>query len=97
MTGTINKGDVVIYKAIGDYEPQEGEILVFRKDGKIIVHRIIEVVSINDDEKVYYTKGDANATPDGYPLLQKDLVGVVKGNIKYIGLPSVFLHELITH
>ena len=96
MTGTINKGDVVVFKQIGDYKPSVDEIIVFRKDGKLIVHRIIEVVQVNDDEFIYYTKGDANPTPDGYPLTQGDLVGLVNAKVKYIGIPSVYLHELLT-
>ncbi len=95
MTGVINKGDVIIYRQIGDYKPDVGEIIVFNKEKKIIVHRIIERVQINDDEYVYYTKGDANPTPDGYPLTKDDLIGIVTNNIKYIGIPSVYLNELI--
>ena len=33
MTGTINKGDVVVYKKIGEYEPVVDDVLVFKKDG----------------------------------------------------------------
>ena len=95
MTGTINKGDVVVYKKIGEYEPVVDDVLVFKKDGKLIVHRIIEVVDINSTDKVYYTKGDANPTPDGYPLTKKDLVGIVKLRVKYLGIPSVYLNELL--
>lgn len=96
MTGTINKGDVVVFKQIGDYNPSTNEIVVFRKDGKLIVHRIIETVQVNEDEYLYYTKGDANPTPDGYPLKHDDLVGTVNLRVKYIGIPSVYLHELLT-
>jgi signal peptidase len=97
MTGTFNKGDVIIYKAIGDYNPVLDDILVFRKDGKIIVHRIIEVVDIGNDEYIYYTKGDANPTPDGYPLQREDLVGIYKAKIPYLGVPSVYLGEMISN
>ena len=96
MTGTINKGDVAIYKSIGDYKPQVDDVLVFKKDNRVIIHRIIEVVDINENEQVYYTKGDANEAADGYPIPRSDIIGVVKGKIKYIGLPSVYLNEFIS-
>ena len=97
MTGTINKGDAVIYESITkNKRPKKGDILVFRKDNRIIVHRIIKVIKISDKEKIYYTKGDANMTEDGYPIEIKQVVGIVKTRIKYIGIPSVALHELST-
>lgn len=96
MTGTINKGDVAIYKAIGENDPEVDDILVFKKDDRVIIHRIIEVVEISENEKVYYTKGDANPTPDGYPIQREDIIGTVKMKIKYVGMPSVYLNELLT-
>lgn len=96
MTGTINKGDAVVYQVISkNYMPKKKDIIVFRKQGKIIVHRVIEVVKIDDKETIYYTKGDANNKPDGYPLTKNDIIGITKHRIRYIGLPSVALYELI--
>ena len=97
MTGVINKGDVVVYKTLGKRKPEVGDIIVFKKDGKRIVHRVIEVVDVDEEERVYYTKGDANKSPDGYPLFKKDLIGMVQFRIPYIGVPSVFIYETITH
>ena len=98
MTGVINKGDAVIYKALDKNKlPSKGEVIVFKKEGKIIVHRIIKKVDVSKTETVYYTKGDANSTEDGYPIPVKDIVGTVQKRIRYIGLPSVALHELTKH
>ena len=96
MTGTINKGDVVIYKRLDDYVVQNGDVIVFNKENKRIVHRVIEIIEVNDGEYIYYTQGDANPTPDGYPLTRDDLIGVVKTRVKYIGIPSVGLSELLS-
>ena len=97
MTPNIYKGDAIIYKILNkNYDPQVGEILVFRKESKIIVHRIIEVVDIGNDEKVYYTQGDANANPDGYTIERSSIVGTVKARVRYIGIPSVALQEVIS-
>lgn len=96
MTGVINKGDAVFFQEIEDIHSLNiNDILVFRKEGLLIVHRIIDIVELEDGDRIFYTKGDANQTPDGYPIPSTDAVGVVKGNIKYIGLPSVMLNEMI--
>ena len=96
MTPKIRKGDAVLYERINDNKlPEVGEILVFRKEKKIVVHRIIEIVDLSNKEKVYYTKGDANEAPDGYPIERKDMIGVVKFKIRYIGIPSVVLGEAL--
>lgn len=96
MSPKIEKGDVVMYKKIDDKKlPTVGEVLVFKKDKKVIVHRIIEIVDIGNGESVYYTKGDANLDPDGYPIERKDMIGTVLFRIRYIGMPSVLIGETI--
>lgn len=96
MTGTINKGDAVVYQVISDkHMPKKKDIIVFRKQGKIVVHRVIKVVNVDDMEVIYYTKGDANNKPDGYPLTKKEIIGIVRHRIRYIGMPSVALYELL--
>lgn len=94
MSPKIEKGDVVVYQKIDDQKlPKVGEILVFKKDNKVIVHRIIEIIDIGNGVNVYYTKGDANEDPDGYPIVRKDMMGTVLFRIKYIGMPSVLIGE----
>lgn len=96
MIPIFSKGDAVLYERINDETNLEiGQIIIFKKDKKTIVHRLIEIVDIGNNEKVYFTKGDANEDPDGYPIERKNIVGVYKAGIKYIGFPSVALSELI--
>jgi len=96
MTGTINKGDVVVFEKLGNNIINDSDVIVFNKEGKMIVHRVISIVQINDDDYVYYTKGDANETPDGYPLKRDDIVGIVRRRVKYLGIPSVELSQLMS-
>ena len=43
MTGTINKGDIVLYETYGkNDELKNGDIIVFIKDDLKIVHRIVD-------------------------------------------------------
>lgn len=97
MSPKIEKGDAVLYRRLDkDEDPAVGDILVFKKDHKTVVHRIIEMVDTGKSGKVYYTKGDANESPDGYPIERKDMLGIVMLRIKYIGIPSVFIGEAIS-
>lgn len=95
MTGTINKGDAIIYKTYNEDEDElkVGDILVFRKNNMIIVHRIENKISMGD-EYVYQTKGDANKTTDNWLVKTEDVVGVVKLRVLWIAWPSVLLNEL---
>ena len=64
MTGTINKGDIIIYKKYDkNQEITKGEIIVFKKDDIKVVHRVIDIKKMGADVR-YYTKGDANTSED---------------------------------
>ena len=96
MRPEIEKGDVVIYKKINSYDDiVKGQVIAFKKDGRTIVHRVIEIIDIGKNEKIYYTKGDANEKPDGYPISLDQVVGTVKYRYKYIGIPSVVISEML--
>ena len=96
MVPVFAKGDAVLYERLNDNTNLEvGQIIIFKKNKKTIVHRLIEIVDVGNGEKIYYTKGDANADPDGYPIERDSIIGVYKTRIKFIGFPSVALGELI--
>lgn len=94
MTGTVNKGDAVIYKAYNKEKDilEAGDILVFRKRDMIIVHRIVKKYMVYD-ETVYQTKGDANEKVDNWVVNEEDVIGVVKQKVPLIAWPSVKLNE----
>ena len=43
----------------------------------------------------YYTKGDANQQEDKGFRTQKNIVGIVKGKIPYIGKITLLLNDII--
>ena len=88
MNPTFRKGDIVIYKKTKNILP--GDIIVFKYENQIIVHRVI---SINE---YYITKGDANNTVDYIKIKKEDIKGVYQFSIKYLGYPSIWLNELFT-
>lgn len=95
MTPKIDKGDVVIVKKVKKTNDlRVGDILVYNKDYKTVVHRIVQIRE-EGNEFIYTTKGDANNEADDYPVYERDIQGVVKFKFKFIGYPTIWLNELI--
>jgi len=94
MTPNILKGDVVV---IDQEYPKDnlevGQVIAYRYNSVIIVHRLVNIIEIKD-EKYYYTKGDANNAVDNYIIYEDMIMGVVDYKIPYVGLPTVWLNEL---
>ena len=96
MTPTIKKGDAVIIQKISKEEflrLEEGNIIAFRQDGRIIVHRINKITLRQDSIKII-TKGDANKEEDNYEITYDNLEGIINLKIPYIGLPTIWVREL---
>lgn len=93
MTGTINKGDVVVIDQ-KDTNITKGEIIAFRKENHILVHRVVKVQKIGND--IYYqTKGDYNNEKDNWLVEPDEIVGSYVFHFKYIGWPTIKLNEWI--
>mgnify|MGYP004533079613 CR=1 FL=1 len=91
MTPHISKGDVVIVdKKFKNLEI--GDVLAYKYEGKIIVHRVCKIIN-NNNEYFIYTKGDANKDFDNYKITEDMFIGVVKIKIPLIGYPTVLLNE----
>lgn len=95
MHPQIKKGDVVIIEKVSDnYDTLAiGDIIAFKYNDVIIVHRIVNIVNEND-EYYFYTKGDANNNVDNFAISEDMIIGIVNYKVPYIGLPTVWLNEL---
>lgn len=100
MTGTINKGDIIIYEAYekdkqddNNIEIKKGDIIVFAKDTRKTIHRVIDKRIIKGKE-VFYTKGDANQLQDDWYVTEEEIVGIYKGRIPYIGKITLSINKL---
>ena len=95
MSPKINKGDVVLIEKIdGKYQTlQKGQVIAFKYDGIIIVHRLINIIK-DEGQYYFYTKGDANAKADNYMVREDMVIGIVNHKVPYIGIPTVWLNEL---
>ncbi len=94
MTGTINKGDAIVYEAYDGQAVEVDQIAVFEKDGVTYVHRIVDIENINGEIR-YYTKGDANPKNDTGYVTNENIVGLTDLTIKYIGFPTLWMRELL--
>lgn len=95
MTGALNMGDTTIFVKYDKQNIKTGDIIVFKKDGLQIIHRVIDKKDINGTIR-YYTKGDANMSADDYYLVDSDIIGISKLRIKYIGYPSIWIKEMFS-
>jgi signal peptidase I len=93
MTGTINKGDGIIFKKYDGERLEKGQVILFNYNDIKTVHRIVEIRVVNGEAR-YVTQGDANQNVDTGYRLTKDIQGTVDIRIKYIGLPTLWLRSL---
>lgn len=93
MTGTINKGDAVIYEEYKEQPIQNGQVIIFDYNNIKAVHRVIKIVNVNGENR-YYTKGDANKEQDEGYITKREICGLVKIKIKYIGFPTLLVKEI---
>lgn len=95
MTGTVNKGDAIVYKKYHQDTDtlKEGDIIVYVKENVTIVHRIYRIYNL-DGETVYQTKGDYNENADNWVVKKGDITGMVKFRVLLIAWPSVYLNEI---
>ena len=95
MEPKIHKGDVVVIEKMNkNYNTlKKGDIIAFKYNGVVIVHRIIRIIK-NENEYYFYTKGDANNVEDGYPVKEDMIVGIIHVKIPYLGIPTVWVNEL---
>lgn len=93
MTGTINKGDSIIYEQYKNQKIKTGQIIVFKMDKMIVVHRVIEIKNVNN-EKRYYTKGDANKEVDQGYTTEDKIIGIYKSKTEKIGYLTLWFNSI---
>ncbi len=95
MVPNIRKGDVVVIEKLdGKFDDLKvGQVVAYKYGKVIIVHRLINIVKV-ENEYYFYTKGDANADADNWPVTEDMMIGTVNIKVPFIGLPTVWLNEL---
>lgn len=99
MSPTFKRGAVVIIKQMKTdkdfHKIQIGDVLEYKTSGGVIVHRVVDIKCNSEGHFVYVTKGDANNSTDDGVVEEKQVVGVGKMWIPYIGYPSCWVAELL--
>ena len=93
MTGSIDRGDAIIYKEYNGEPIQEEQVVVYEKNGVTVIHRVVRVEHINGEVR-YYTKGDFNENEDAGYITAQDIVGVTDVTLKYIGYPTLWMRDI---
>lgn len=84
MHPTIKQDDLIITAKHSNYKV--GDVITFKDGHNTTTHRI---VAISKDG--YITQGDANNTPDFYPVPQKNVYGKVIAHSSFLGAIVRFL------
>lgn len=92
MNPTFYKGDAIIFKKVSADEVAEGDVLVFSSNGKIITHRVEQIIK-KGDQIFFQTKGDNNTNSDAELVSEEDTLGIVRYIVKYIGYPTIWINE----
>ncbi|MBQ8205982.1 MAG: signal peptidase I [Bacilli bacterium] len=95
MTGSLNKGDAVIFEKYKNQPIENGQVIIFKYNDIQTIHRVVEIQKVNGEIR-YYTKGDANARNDNEYRTDKDIYALVNLRVKYIGYPTLWVRELFS-
>ena len=93
MTGELNVGDAAIFEKYADQQINEGQVIVFENNGNMVIHRVVEIETVNG-QTAYITRGDANNTNDQGYITKSDIIGLVNMKIPYVGYPTLWLRSL---
>lgn len=85
--GGLERGDLVFVKGVDSFNDiQIGDVIVWQKgDGKRIIHRVAD---INEEQRSFSTKGDANLESERGIRL-KHVIGKAVFSVPYLGYPSL--------
>lgn len=95
MKPNINKGDVVVIEKNNNYKNIKiGDVLAFKHNDILIVHRVINIIE-EEGKYYFYTKGDNNNSEDNFAIYEDMVVGIVDIRLPFIGYPTIWFSELI--
>lgn len=96
MEPTYHVGSLIYVKSVDYKELQVGDPITYMlSQDTVVTHRIIEVLVDEEDPNTlrYFTKGDANDTPDGTSVHYKNILGKPVFSIPYLGYVSSYIQN----
>jgi len=91
MTGTYDRGSLVLDEVVPVDELREGDVITYRPPadagpGGLVTHRIAKITTDPVGRKVFRTKGDANQAADPWTfMLPKGEQARVRAGVPYVG------------
>ena len=99
MSGTaedhIEVGDLILVKPVNADELKTGDVISYTEDAIVVTHRIVDITTGQNGERIFRTKGDANNTADDLPVTADRLVGRYVTRIPKLGDLAMFLQTPI--
>lgn len=93
MLPAIHAGDVVVIEPPKPGHLQVGDVVSYRLEGHIIVHRVKEVTTMGDQQRFIF-KGDNNDSPDALSVTPEQILGRVVYVVPYVGLVSLAIKSV---
>ena len=93
MKPNISQGDIIIIKETEEEKLKIDDIITFRKNNKLITHRIIEIETDEDGNKQYVTKGDNNNIEDLEKVSYQEIEGKKIVKIPVLGKVVMLLQD----
>lgn len=96
MYPKIKRGDIVISKKIEKTDLKNirlYDIIEYRLDNSVIVHRVIAIDFDQKGNLVFITKGDNNKDKDPKKVTEDQVLGLVKIKVPKVGYPTVWLND----
>lgn len=91
MEPTYQVGSIIYVVDVNPDELKEKDPITFKlTDSTIATHRIIKIEEENN-QKLFYTQGDANKHPDENPVTEKEIIGKPIFSIPYLGYLANFM------
>lgn len=97
MAPRIAAGSVAVVEQIDAADVRAGMVIVFEdpaRHGRLVAHRAVK--RLPGEGPVWQTRGDANASPDPYPVHAQEITGRVRWTIPRLGSVASALDTPIT-
>jgi signal peptidase len=95
MEPLIQQGDVVLLGPISAGEVAVGDIVMYELSNRQrVLHRVHEITTGENGERIFIFKGDNNNTTDPMPVTDKQLVGEYRGRVPKVGWIPIKFNQL---
>ena len=97
-TDQFDKFDIVLtHELPAEEDLKVGDVVVYEVDGSFLIHRIVGIEEPNEkhpNERHFLLMGDANETPDRFPVRYSQMKSIYKGeHVAYVGTFVLFIQS----